>query len=232
MILDWIVIIIVEFARRQELTENEEQKQQQQKASHYLSAKQKFPLVWDSCINFIKWFLVINFWNTHLDRPLMWIVTLITVYRHGLWFCLKAFENCTRFNGWWLKEWFKVSLGVHVYCFVFTRDFAWSPSDDVIAFWVPENKDTPARVTLMEIPSRKEIRVKNLFNVSEVKFSYFIFIIIIFLTLLLLSLLFLLLLFMTFAVKISTYGDLVRNASFLKEKNIFASLGTVNLCVK
>ena len=77
-----------------------------------------------------------------------------------------------------LKEWFKVSLGVNVYCFVFTRDFAWSPSDDMIAFWVPENKDTPARVTLMEIPSRKEIRVKNLFNVSEVKFSYFIFIII------------------------------------------------------
>ena len=37
---------------------------------------------------------------------------------------------------------------------------------------------------------------------------------------------------MTFAVEISTYGDLVRNASFLKEKNIFASLRTVNLCVK
>ena len=48
------------------------------------------------------------------------------------------------------------------------REFAWSPTDEVIAFWVPENKDTPARVTLMEIPSRKEIRVKNLFNVSEV----------------------------------------------------------------
>lgn len=178
MILDWIVIIIVEFARRQELTENEQQKQQQQKASHYLSAKQKFLLVWNSCINFIKLLLVINFWNTHLDRPLIWIMTLITVYHDGLWFYLKAFENCTRFNGWWLMEWFKVSLGVHVYCFVFTRDFAWSPSDDMIAFWVPENKDTPARVTLMEIPSRKEIRVKNLFNVSEVKFSYFIFIII------------------------------------------------------
>ena len=48
------------------------------------------------------------------------------------------------------------------------REFAWSPTDEVIAFWVPENKDTPARVTLMEIPSRREIRVKNLFNVSEV----------------------------------------------------------------
>lgn len=165
------------------MTENEQQKQQQQKVSHYLSAKQKFLLVWNSCINFIKLLLVINFWDTLADRPLMWIVTLIittiiTVYHDGLCFCLKAFENCTRFKSWWLKEWFKVSLGVHVYCFVFTRDFAWSPSDDMIAFWVPENKDTPARVTLMEIPSRKEIRVKNLFNVSEVKFSYFIFIII------------------------------------------------------
>ena len=54
------------------------------------------------------------------------------------------------------------------------REFAWSPTDDVIAFWVPENKDTPARVTLMEIPSRKEIRVKNLFNVSEVILYYLI----------------------------------------------------------
>jgi len=52
--------------------------------------------------------------------------------------------------------------------FAINREFAWSPTDDVIAFWVPEDKDSPARVTLMEIPSRKEIRVKNLFNVSEV----------------------------------------------------------------
>ena len=52
--------------------------------------------------------------------------------------------------------------------YAINREFAWSPTDDVIAFWVPEDKDSPARVTLMEIPSRKEIRVKNLFNVSEV----------------------------------------------------------------
>ena len=44
----------------------------------------------------------------------------------------------------------------------------------MIAFWVPEDKDSPARVTLMEIPSRKEIRVKNLFNVSEVILCYLI----------------------------------------------------------
>lgn len=44
----------------------------------------------------------------------------------------------------------------------------------MIAFWVPEDKDSPARVTLMEIPSRKEIRVKNLFNVSEVSLWHLI----------------------------------------------------------
>ena len=60
-------------------------------------------------------------------------------------------------------------LLVCLFCaYAINREFAWSPTDDVIAFWVPEDKDSPARVTLMEIPSRKEIRVKNLFNVSEV----------------------------------------------------------------
>lgn len=60
-------------------------------------------------------------------------------------------------------------LHVCLFCaYAINREFAWSPTDDVIAFWVPEDKDSPARVTLMEIPSRKEIRVKNLFNVSEV----------------------------------------------------------------
>ncbi|XP_031556262.1 eukaryotic translation initiation factor 3 subunit B-like [Actinia tenebrosa] len=49
------------------------------------------------------------------------------------------------------------------------KDFQWSPSDNYIAYWTPEDKDTPARVTIMQIPDRKEIRVKNLFNVSECK---------------------------------------------------------------
>ncbi|KAJ8351022.1 hypothetical protein AAFF_G00160930 [Aldrovandia affinis] len=30
------------------------------------------------------------------------------------------------------------------------KDFSWSPGDNVIAFWVPEDKDIPARVTLMQ----------------------------------------------------------------------------------
>jgi len=49
------------------------------------------------------------------------------------------------------------------------RDFAWSPTDNTIAYWVAEEKDTPARVTLLEVPSRNEARVKNLFSVADCK---------------------------------------------------------------
>lgn len=48
------------------------------------------------------------------------------------------------------------------------KDFSWSPSQNVIAYWVPEEGDAPARVCIMELPSREEIRVKNLFNVHDV----------------------------------------------------------------
>ena len=50
------------------------------------------------------------------------------------------------------------------------KDFSWSPSQNIIAYWVPEDDNSPARVCLMELPSRKEIRVKNLFNVHDVSF--------------------------------------------------------------
>lgn len=46
-------------------------------------------------------------------------------------------------------------------------DFQWSPTANVIAYWAPEQGNTPARVTLVEIPSRKELRQKNLVNVSD-----------------------------------------------------------------
>ncbi|XP_049801435.1 eukaryotic translation initiation factor 3 subunit B [Schistocerca nitens] len=49
------------------------------------------------------------------------------------------------------------------------RDFSWSPSDNVLAYWVAEDKDVPARVSLLEIPSRNEVRAKNLFNVADCK---------------------------------------------------------------
>ena len=49
------------------------------------------------------------------------------------------------------------------------KDFTWSPTQNIIAYWVPEDNNAPARVCLMELPSRREIRVKNLFNVHDVR---------------------------------------------------------------
>uniref|UniRef100_A0A3Q0KGE3 Eukaryotic translation initiation factor 3 subunit B n=1 Tax=Schistosoma mansoni TaxID=6183 RepID=A0A3Q0KGE3_SCHMA len=48
------------------------------------------------------------------------------------------------------------------------RDFSWSPSDNILAYWVPESDNTPARVVLMEVPSRQELCTKNLFSVAEI----------------------------------------------------------------
>lgn len=52
------------------------------------------------------------------------------------------------------------------------KDFSWSPTQNVIAYWVPEDQNAPARVCIMELPSRKEIRVKNLFNVHDCKMHW------------------------------------------------------------
>ncbi|XP_019871337.2 eukaryotic translation initiation factor 3 subunit B [Aethina tumida] len=52
------------------------------------------------------------------------------------------------------------------------RDFNWSPTDNVVAYWVAEDKDVPASVTLLEIPNRNEIRKKNLFNVADCKIHW------------------------------------------------------------
>lgn len=46
--------------------------------------------------------------------------------------------------------------------------FAWSPTESVLAYWTPEVKDSPARVTLIELPSKKEMRQKALFSVSNI----------------------------------------------------------------
>ncbi|XP_041363161.1 eukaryotic translation initiation factor 3 subunit B-like [Gigantopelta aegis] len=52
------------------------------------------------------------------------------------------------------------------------RDFSWSPTDNVMANWVPEMENVPARVSLIEIPSRKELCAKNLFNVASCKMQW------------------------------------------------------------
>lgn len=52
------------------------------------------------------------------------------------------------------------------------KNFSWSPSQNILAYWVAENKDVPARVTLLEIPSKNELRAKNLFNVADCRMHW------------------------------------------------------------
>lgn len=47
------------------------------------------------------------------------------------------------------------------------KDFQWSPTDHILCFWQPEIVNNPARVTLMKMPEREELRCKNLYNVSS-----------------------------------------------------------------
>ena len=60
----------------------------------------------------------------------------------------------------------------NVYISCLCRDFSWSPTDNIIAYWVPEQENVPARVTLMEMPSRKELSAKNLFSVADCKMHW------------------------------------------------------------
>ncbi|VFQ93689.1 unnamed protein product [Cuscuta campestris] len=50
-------------------------------------------------------------------------------------------------------------------------DFSWSPTDPILALFVPElgGGNQPARVSLVQIPSKEEVRQKNLFSVSDCK---------------------------------------------------------------
>jgi translation initiation factor 3 subunit B len=54
------------------------------------------------------------------------------------------------------------------------KDFCWSPKQNIISYIVPERDsgNTPAKVVLVEIPSRKELRQKNLFNVTDCKMHW------------------------------------------------------------
>mmetsp|Transcript_28808 Transcript_28808/g.84433 ORF Transcript_28808/g.84433 Transcript_28808/m.84433 type:complete len:691 (+) Transcript_28808:11-2083(+) len=52
------------------------------------------------------------------------------------------------------------------------KDFAWCPADDRMAYWVPEIGNAPARVTIMDLPSREELRQKNLFNLHECRLNW------------------------------------------------------------
>lgn len=49
------------------------------------------------------------------------------------------------------------------------RGFSMSPSQNILAYWVQGSKDAPSRVSLIDLPSKKEVRGKNLFNVNDCK---------------------------------------------------------------
>lgn len=46
-------------------------------------------------------------------------------------------------------------------------EFQWSPKQNLLACWSPEQNNAPAHVDLISIPSRNQLRQKNLFNVSR-----------------------------------------------------------------
>ena len=46
-------------------------------------------------------------------------------------------------------------------------EFQLSPTANIIAYWAPEHGNAPAHVDLLELPSRKKLRQKNLFNVNK-----------------------------------------------------------------
>jgi translation initiation factor 3 subunit B len=47
------------------------------------------------------------------------------------------------------------------------HEFQWSPTANILACWAPEQRNSPAHVDLIEIPTRKKLRQKNLFNVTK-----------------------------------------------------------------
>lgn len=52
------------------------------------------------------------------------------------------------------------------------KDFAWSPTDPYIVYWTPEVGHTPARMVLIEMPSRVLIQQKNLVMVADCKLHW------------------------------------------------------------
>src|SRR5699024_12131860 len=52
------------------------------------------------------------------------------------------------------------------------QNFSWSPSQNIFAYWVAEDQNVPARVVLIDIPGKRELRSKNLFSVADCKIHW------------------------------------------------------------
>ena len=50
--------------------------------------------------------------------------------------------------------------------------FSWSPTRNSMALWTPEFGEAPARVQIIDFPSREEVRQKNLFHVKDLEMSW------------------------------------------------------------
>ncbi|KAL4518998.1 hypothetical protein Ndes2526A_g00106 [Nannochloris sp. 'desiccata'] len=50
--------------------------------------------------------------------------------------------------------------------------FEWSPSDAVLCAYQEEKGNLPARVVLVQIPNKEELRAKNLFSVADVRMAW------------------------------------------------------------
>ncbi len=51
-------------------------------------------------------------------------------------------------------------------------ELSWSPAESKLAYWVPETENTPARVAMIQVPSKQILRTKNLFNVEKCSFAW------------------------------------------------------------
>jgi len=52
------------------------------------------------------------------------------------------------------------------------RGFDWCPKANLLAYWAPEKQQQPARVVLVEVPSKKEVRRKPLFHVEDCELTW------------------------------------------------------------
>lgn len=52
------------------------------------------------------------------------------------------------------------------------KSYTFSPTQDHICYWVPEAGERPLRVCIRELPTLKQIRVKNLFKVKELEMMW------------------------------------------------------------
>lgn len=52
------------------------------------------------------------------------------------------------------------------------QDFCWSPNGNLISYWVAENAGVPAKIAVMEYPTRRELRAKNFFKLTSCSMNW------------------------------------------------------------